>query len=217
LIAQNVALAVHKQGSALIHISTDHLFSGRQSFCSEDEPLAPLNYYATTKSLAESAVTKANHSALILRTNFFGWGHASRQSFTDWIIYSLRLNRELALFDNVFFTPILVDFLAIAAHELVEKGVTGVFNLVGEQRLSKYQFATILADKFLLPKHLLQPHSFNGSQLIAPRPKDMSLCNLKVRNALGREIGDVANFLTSLQELEISGRSAELLKSVTQG
>jgi dTDP-4-dehydrorhamnose reductase len=213
-IALNVALAAAKRGSALVHVSTDHLFAGSQSMCTEAEPPAPVNHYGRTKALAEAAVMNANPAALVLRTNFFGWGHAGRQSFTDWLIYNLRAGKELSLFDNVFFTPILADALALAVHELVEKGASGVFNLVGDQRLSKYEFARVLADHFSLPARLLLRHSFDGSELVAARPHDMSLDNHKAREALGRDLGNVAQFLAALRQQELSGRGVELLKSV---
>jgi dTDP-4-dehydrorhamnose reductase len=213
-IAQNVARAAASHGAAFVHISTDHLFSGMHSMCTEAEPPAPVNHYGRTKALAETAVMDANPAALVLRTNFFGWGHAGRQSFTDWLIYNLRAGKELSLFDNVFFTPILADALALAAHQLVETGASGVFNLVGDQRLSKYEFARMLADQFSLPQQLLLQHSFDGSELMAARPHDMSLDNRKAREALGRNLGDVPQFLAALHQQERSGRGAELLKSV---
>ncbi len=214
-ITRNVALAVAKYGAALIHISTDHLFSGRKSMIAEGEPYAPVNHYANSKALGEMAVINTNPSALVLRTNFFGWGHARRHSFTDWLIFNLRANKELSLFDDVFFTPILADVVALAAHELVEKGVSGIFNMVGDQRLSKYQFARILVEQFSLPEHLLLPCSLNVAELKAPRPTDMSLDNSKVREALGRDLGNVSHFLALLYQQEAHGRSAEMFCSVT--
>jgi len=213
-IAKNVAQVAAMHGAALVHVSTDHLFSGRRSMCTEAEPPEPVNHYGRTKALAETAVMQVNPAALVVRTNFFGWGHATRQSFTDWLIYSLRAGKDLSLFDNVFFTPILADALALAAHELVEKGASGVFNLVGDQRLSKYEFARILADHFSLPEHLLLPHSLDGSELVAARPHDMSLDNRKAREVLGSDLGKVPQFLAALRQQELSGRAVELLRSV---
>ena len=213
-IAKNVAHATAMVGAALVHVSTDHLFSGQQSLCTEVEPPQPVNHYGRTKALAEIAVMQVNPAALVVRTNFFGWGHATRQSFTDWLINNLRAGKELSLFDNVFFTPILADALALASHELVDKGASGVFNLVGDQRLSKYEFARILAEDFSLPEHLLLQHSFDGSELVAARPHDMSLDNRKAREVLGRNLGNVPQFLAALRQQELSGRGAELLKSV---
>lgn len=213
-IAENIADATAGRGILLIHISTDHLFSGVQSLYTEADPPEPVNQYGMTKALAETAVLQANPAALVVRTNFFGWGHSGRQSFSDWLIYNLRAGKELSLFDNVFFTPILADALALAAHELVDKGARGVFNLVGDQRLSKHEFALMLVDHFSLPRGLVRPHQLDGSELVAKRPYDMSLDNSKARQALGRDLGDVPQFLEALRTQELAGRRAELLKSV---
>ena len=214
-IAQNVALVAARQGAALIHISTDHLFSGGKSMCTEEDAPSPLNHYGRTKALAETAVLSANSTALILRTNFFGWGHHRRQSFSDWLVNNLRAGKPLNLYDNIFFTPILADELAKAAHQLIDKGVSGIFNLVGDQRLSKYEFASLLADYFQLSKQLLIRHSLGNSEHVAARPNDMSLDNSKARKVLGRNLGNDSDFLFALRQQELSGRAIEMLHSVS--
>src|SRR5205823_2508498 len=89
-IARNVAIAVAHSRAKLVHISSDHLFSGERSFYREDDPTQPLNEYGRSKVAAEEWVLQACPSALVIRTNFFGWGHCLRQSFSDWIIINLR-------------------------------------------------------------------------------------------------------------------------------
>jgi dTDP-4-dehydrorhamnose reductase len=182
--------------------------------CTEEDSPAPINHYARTKALAETVVMNGNPSALVLRTNFFGWGHPRRHSISDWLIYNLRMGNEVPLFTNVFFTPILIDTLALAAHQLVQNGASGIYNLVGDQRLSKFEFACKLANHFSLPTKLLLPQNSDDSKLLAARPKDMSLDNSKARKALGRNLGDVEQFLANLSAQESSGRNAELLKSI---
>ena len=213
-LAIRIAETTAHQAVKLIHISTDHLFSGTSSLCTEAEAPQPINQYGRTKALAEKGVLSANPDALILRTNFFGWGSANRQSFTDWLIYSLRAGQTLTLFDNVFVTPILADVLVVAAHDLVDKGATGIYNLVGDQRLSKFEFAVLLADQFMLPLELISPRHFDGSELVAARPRDMSLDNGKARQMLGRDLGKVPQFLEMLGKQESAGRSTELLAAV---
>jgi dTDP-4-dehydrorhamnose reductase len=213
-IAKQVAHAAACLAIPFIHISTDHLFSGHHSLSTETTLVQPLNQYAITKALAEAEVQKVNPAALIIRTNFFGWGHASRQSFSDWLINNLRANQDLPLFTDVFFTPILADALAFTAHELLEGGASGIFNVVGDERLSKYEFALLLADQFSLPRERIQPKQLNGSHLVARRPRDMSLDNQKARHALKRPLGGISSFLIELQTHERAGRPAELLNAV---
>lgn len=214
VIAAQVAYAAARMNVPLIHISTDHLFSGSHSLSTETTLVQPLNQYAITKALAETEVQKVNPAALIVRTNFFGWGHASRQSFSDWLINNLRANQDLPLFTDVFFTPILADTLAFAAHELLEVGASGIFNVVGDERLSKYEFALLLADQFSLPRERIFLKHISGSHLVAARPRDMSLDNQKTRQALGRNLGSISQFLLELQTQESAGRASELLNAV---
>lgn len=214
-IAENVARVAEITGIRLIHISTDHLFSGDQSMCSEDACPQPLNEYARSKYLAEKSVQQLCPHALIVRTNFFGWGHANRHSFSDWIIHSLRAGKVIYLFDDVYFTPLIADAVALAAHELVYLKASGIFNLVGNARLSKYDFAYKLARHFSLPTELIKRDQIANANLIANRPKDMSLSDTKIKNILGRDLGSLEESMKSLAIQEAQGRRLELLNAVS--
>lgn len=214
--ARNVAEAAAHKNIPLVHISTDHLFAGIQSLYSENEQPEPLNEYARSKLLAEEWIRQAHPEALVLRTNFFGWGHAYRQSFTDWILSNLRAGQSITLFDDVFFTPILADSLAIAAHGLLDQSASGIFNLVGDERVSKYQFAIRLAKAFGLPGELILRGRISNSNLLARRPPDMSLSNSKARSILGGGLGCLESFFSTLRRQELDGRREELFHAVTE-
>ncbi|MGZ8156285.1 MAG: SDR family oxidoreductase [Burkholderiales bacterium] len=215
-LARNVAQASKRVGSRLIHISTDHLFGGHRSFYRETDPAEPLNVYAQTKLLAEQWVGEACPDALIVRTNFFGWGHRLRQSFSDWIHYNLAAGKSLTMFDDVFITTILIDRLALYSHRLAALGASGIYNVAGDERLSKYAFGERFAETFGLSKSLLQRGKIAASQLSAKRPPDMSLDNAKARERLGTLLGTTAEFLQSLKEQDVAGRREELLAAVTE-
>jgi len=215
VIARNIARATAKRKISLVHISTDHLFSGDNSFSTEESLVEPINEYGRTKALAEKWVQAENPKALIIRTNFFCWGHGHRKSFSDWLIYNLREGQELSLFDDVYFSPILADTLVLVVHELVEKRISGVYNLVGDERISKYDFAITLCNEFDLSAGLIRRQQVKNSSLQAKRPRDMSLDNQKVRKLLGRKIGTVTQFLSMLHNQETEGRRAELLNAIS--
>lgn len=216
VLSRHVARATARLKIKLIHISTDHLFSGNGMMYREDAPPEPQNSYARTKLLAEQWVSDANPDALLLRTNFFGWGHAGRQSFSDWIISNLRSGRQITVFGDVYFTPILADKLAVIGHALVVQGVAGIFNVVGDERLSKYDFACKIADRFSLPRDLIKYGKITDSNLTAARPKDMSLDNRKARLLLNHRFGAVDDFVKILFQQEQEGRSDELRDAVME-
>lgn len=212
--ARSVAEATAARSTRLIHISTDHLFTGARPFVTEDETPQPMNQYAISKLTAEEWVRTAHPSALIVRTNFFGWGHASRRSFSDWILDSVRAGKMLSLFDDVFFTPILAGRVAAECHALVERGESGVFNICGDERISKYQFAVRLASVFGADDQLLNRSSIVGAGLKAPRPNDMSLDHAKARAALAAASRSLDADFRELQQQETGGRRDELMKAV---
>lgn len=215
-LARNVAQAAASRRIRLVHVSTDHLFAGTRSGYREDDAPEPLNEYARSKRLGEEWVLQADPGALVLRTNFFGWGHARRQSFSDWIISGLRAGKRLTLFEDVYFTPILADALALAAHRLAALPAAGVINLTGDERLSKYAFAMRLAAAFGLPGELIQHDKISQSGLHAKRPSDMSLDNTRARDLLGTGLGRLDDYFLALRRQEEEGRREELIHAVTE-
>lgn len=212
-LAVNVAEACARLGVSLVHISSDHLFSGDAPWADEDWPVAPVNVYGRTKAEAETGVLDACPSALVVRTNFYGWGTRYRTSFSDFIIQGLRAGRSLNLFDDVFYTPILIDSLVRATHELVDQGASGIFHVVGSERVSKYKFGLALAERFGLDTGLINLASIDGQSGLVQRPQDMSLSINKISKLLHQPIPALAEDIERLywqEEHEVSKELAQV-------
>ena len=209
-LAATVARACADLDIPLIHISTDHLFSGEQAQVNESAPIAPVNQYARTKAEAEIQVLDNHPHVLVLRTNFFAWGPSYRQSFSDIIIEALRAGEEITLFKDVFFTPILVEVLVEAAHELVATNSEGIFHLVGDERISKFDFGQKLADTFGLDSSFIKSGLLRDHEELVERPQDMSLSNRKASALLGRNFGDIDEQLAGLLQQENLGIAHEV-------
>ena len=199
-LTSNIAFAAYLHGAKLVHISTDHLFDGSLSMRTENDETRTLNNYAKTKLQSEEVVTKECPEALIIRTNFYGWGTSYRRSFSDEIIYSLKNGKEIYLFEDVYYTPILINVLVDVVHNLIKKTATGIFNIVGDERLSKYDFGIKLAEEFCLNTKLICSTQLIKREDLVRRPLDMSLDNKKVKNILGIEIGEVGIHLKILRK-----------------
>ena len=211
-LAINISRVCAKLKIPFAHISTDHLFSGNEAFVDENFPTSPINTYGGTKAEAELRVQDENPDALVIRTNFFGWGTHYRQSFSDFIIRALRAKKKLELFDDVFYSPILVEALALATHDLMALNAKGVFNVVGDQRLSKFDFGLQLAKEFDLDGGLIQASQITRQSLLVKRPLDMSLSNKKAVGFLGRDFGTISDHLSRLHQQEKNGMTMELEK-----
>ncbi len=212
LLAVNIAKVCSMFKVPFAHISTDHLFSGNDELADEDYPRSPVNIYGRTKAEAELRVLEANPDALVIRTNFYGWGTSYRQSFSDFIIRALRVEKELELFDDVFYTPIVAEALAQATHDLIALKSKGIFNIVGGQRLSKFDFGLKLAKEFDLNETLIKATQLSKQSSLVKRPLDMSLSNKKAVDLLGRDFGIIDDHLSRLRQQEENGMAMELGK-----
>jgi dTDP-4-dehydrorhamnose reductase len=200
-LAANVATASKACGASLIHISTDHLFDGSKSLVDEEEPVKPLNVYSRTKADAELIVLKSRPDALVIRTNFYGWGTSYRSSFSDFIITSLKANRSIGLFSDVYFTPIFVDILQDVVLKLWDRKCSGIFNVVSDQRISKFDFGVIVANKFRLNSKLIEPTKFANRSDLVSRPQDLSLSNDKTSLTLDLSLGSPSAHLIQMAGL----------------
>jgi dTDP-4-dehydrorhamnose reductase len=213
-LAANIASVAFQLKVPLVHISTDHLFSGLIKNQTELSQPCPINEYGRSKLNAERAVMDINPSTLIFRTNFYGWGSSKKQSFSDWIIYQLRAGIKINLFNDVFYTPILISNFVRAAHQLIDKSASGIYNLVGSERLSKYDFAVSVAQVFDLPEDLLVQSSISDAKHLVKRPRDMSLSNSKIVRELGVNFPNTLASLHELRNQEEAGLSREIFHSI---
>ncbi len=193
----------------MIYISTDHLFLGNESLVNEDHPISPVNVYAKTKAEAEACVL-VDAETLIIRTNFYGWGTSYRHSFSDMIINSLRAHKKIILFKDIYYTPLLVETLVNIVHELVQRKFTGIFNVVGDDRISKYDFGLNLAKVFNLDSGLIDPGKISDCPSLVQRPQDISLSNQKVSECLNKKIGGLDQHFLILKVQEEKGLKGEL-------
>lgn len=198
VLAERVAAVCEALSIKLIHISSDQLFDGNSQYYLESSIPSPLNVYGRTKYQAEIEVGRVAPSALILRTNFYCWGTAYRQSYSDYLLRSVRTKALVEVPSDIYFTPMLVSELVDVVNGLLSHGCYGVYNVSSDVRLSKYDFARLLVSHMGGPVDRLRP--ILSSQLgdRAPRPLDMSLCNTKASIVIGRPIGDVSHQLSFL-------------------
>ena len=161
----------------------------------------PLNFYAETKYQGELSVLEVSSDALIIRTNFFGWGTPLRSSFSDWILRSLEDHQPLNMFSDGYFTPILINDLIDLIIKLVTSNMNGTFNVAGADRVSKYEFACELARTFGHSTERINPVNMDSFNFKAARPKDMSLWSQKTESILNRPMPTLIESLLRLKAL----------------
>lgn len=162
----------------IVHVSTDHLFSGKQTkpYDEISQPF-PQNYYAKTKFLGEKEV-KSTQDYMIIRTNFFGLDKKNKNSFSDKIVNKLRNKNQISLWSNVYFSPLHIENLVYLIDFIVKRKIKGIFNFAS-QKISKYRLGILIANELNLNKSLIKKNLFDKNKFVR-RPLNMSLNNNKI-------------------------------------
>ena len=199
LIPENLAKVCYKLDIMFVHISSDHLFSGLNPYSTEYSEISPLNVYGTSKAKAEEKVISSNPESLIIRTNFFCWGTSYRTSFSDFLINAIREKRKISLFTDIFYTPIYDRNLIEFVHTLINSNYKGIFNIVGSERVSKYEFGKMIFNNFSGDMDLITKVQYEKQMNLIQRPSDMSLSNDKLVETLNVKIEKLEDQINHLK------------------
>jgi dTDP-4-dehydrorhamnose reductase len=197
-VPAQLANATVERGIRFVHISTDAVFDGekKDAYTEEDTPNPP-GVYSQTKLDSEYAVLIANPEAIVARVNFFGWSLSNNHSLSEFFFNNLSEGKNVNGFTDIIFCPILVNVTARLLLEMLEKNLSGLYNVAGPQPMSKYQFGVEIAQAFGLREDLISPRSVLQSGLTAKRSPNLWLSTHKLSTDLGHEI---PSFSTSLGE-----------------
>ena len=193
-----LAKACAGRGIRLVHISTDAVFDGKKDgFYTEDDAPNPINVYSKTKFESERAVLRNNPNAIVARVNFYGWSLSGRRSLAEFFHNNLTNNKSMSGFTDIIFCPMFVGHTSRLLLAMLEKGLTGLYHVVGSQAMSKYQFGVEIARKFSLRESEISPKSILSSGLTARRSNNLSLSIHKLSTDLGQSVPE---FSTGLNE-----------------
>jgi dTDP-4-dehydrorhamnose reductase len=202
IASQRLAQLAQELDAQFVYVSTDSVFDGHEGNYRESDIPHPLNVYAETKLSAERAVLKSHSSPLIVRVNFYG---SKKGKLADWIVDQLSTGKPIPGFTDVFFCPLLAQDLGDVIFEMLDAELTGIYHVVGSEKISKYEFAVRLATIFGFNPDLVSPSLLNDAKLRAARPRDLSLSSAKVSAALDRAMPDVDSGLQKFKRLRDSG------------
>ncbi len=182
-----------KRGVRIIHISTDAVFDGtKESIYTEADKPNPLSIYARTKLDGENAVLLRNSAAAVARVNFFGWSLSGDRSLSEFFFSHLRAGKLCNGFTDVWFCTMFVGDLADTLVRMLEKGLSGLYHVVGSEALTKYDFGVRIARQFGFDEKLIRPISVEESGLMAKRSRKLRLSVHKLSTDLGLEIPGVS-------------------------
>jgi dTDP-4-dehydrorhamnose reductase len=200
-----IAEMAAQSDTRLIHVSTDSVFDGERGDYTETDTPAPVNVYANTKLQGEREVLRRNPAASIARVSLYGWNAQNKESLAEWILRELTLGNTVPGFSDVHFCPVLANDVAEILFALLDQNLTGVYHIVGSERVSKCEFARRVASTFGFDPRQVVPTLLADAKLKARRPQDTSLNTGKICGALGRPMPDVEAGLRRFARLRENG------------
>lgn len=152
----NLLHAAEHYKSFFIFLSTDFVFDGEKGMYREDDATGSVNYYGTTKVLAEEKVKSYAFNWSVVRTVLvYGATYSGRDNIVTSVAKALQKGEQLKIYDDQVRTPTYVADLANALVSIIEKKAKGVFHISGEDVRTPYQIAIEVADFLHLDKSLI--------------------------------------------------------------
>ncbi|GMV54042.1 MAG: SDR family oxidoreductase [Chlorobi bacterium] len=183
----------------LVHLSTDYIFNGERGPYAENDTPAPINYYGKTKLSGENAVITSGISSTIIRTNVVYSPFPSRPDFVHSVLKSAETNSPVRAASDLYGNPTYVDDLAEAIVRVIETAAQGIYHVGGSDYVSRYQFATKIAEVFKLDTSLIHAVQAADLQLPAKRPLRAGLSTSTTEAVLGLRFRGIESGLICLR------------------
>lgn len=184
--AGHVARACAARGIYLIHVSTDYVFAGDKGApYTEDDPVAPLNYYGLTKLEGERRVLNSGAQALVVRTQSL-YGLRGR-NFVRAILNQLQQGKkELSVVADQVSAPTYTRHLADLLLALAERRPgPGVVHAASTGACSWWAFACAIVARVQSDARVAKKSS-SEMNYPARRPAYSVLDTTRLRALIGR-------------------------------
>ena len=165
---------------ALVQVSTDMVFDGRQAPYGVTDPPNPICRYGEQKAQAEAAVHERHPRAVIGRLPLLlGSGQGPDPTFLGHMIAQLLKAQPVTLFTDEWRTPVDAQSAAQGLLKILDSKAMdseiGILHLGGPIRISRYNLGKMAAHQIGAPNKLLRPSSLTDYKGPEPRPADLAL------------------------------------------
>ena len=199
-VTQNVIDACKEYGSKLVFVSSAFVFDDKGKIFTDGYKTNPINYYGETKALSEVAIKESLNDYLILRTDQpYGKSESwQKDDNVKRILKKLNNNQESKEPTDWYNNPTYLDDFVQATIKLIKDDKVGIYNLVGPDFISRYEWALKIAEVFGKNKNLIVPTDSGTFNLPAKRPTSR-LSNEKVTKETGTSFLGVEKGLKKLK------------------
>lgn len=183
---KNLIIAARINNARVIHFSTDYVFDGKNGPYSEEDVPNPISFYGREKLASENALKTSDVNHTIIRTLvLYGTGEKVKSNFVLWMIDKLKNNEPVNIVTDQISNVTMIEDLALGTMRIVDRGCSGIYNIAGNDILSRYDFAMKVCEVFGYDKGLVRPITTELLNQPAPRPMKSGLTTYKAEAELG--------------------------------
>ncbi|MFA6490146.1 MAG: SDR family oxidoreductase [Candidatus Micrarchaeia archaeon] len=197
---EGICEAANSSGAKLVFLSTSFVFGSQGGILDEESRPLPINAYGTSKFHGESCVAEHSKDFLILRIDqpFGPRAEWQKQDMVAWTLSRARQGREFNVVSDWFNQPTYLPDLFMAMDSLIGKKQRGLFHCTGQERISRFEWARLIAKTYGIPPVLAKPVSASSLNLPALRP-DVRLSCAKLAKITGLSPTPIGRALAELK------------------
>ena len=174
-VTEHFAKHCAAQNIPFLFTSTDLVFDGKNGpYATTDSP-NPIMIYGKQKLEAEEKILKAFPKAIIARMPLMYGLPKNGLGFMNAWLRNLQAGKNIYCFTDEYRTATFGGDAAQGIFILLKNNASGIFHLGGPERMSRFEFATQMAEYFGLNKNLIIPSLQKEVNMPAKRPADVSL------------------------------------------
>lgn len=186
---RHVALAAHRNGARLIHISTDYVFSGtKTSPYLENDPPQPTGWYGETKFRAEQQAQQIFGASgyLIVRIAWLYGKHG--KNFVSTMLRLAQQQKPLRVVNDQTGSPTYTKTVVRAIQALLDCDLSGVVHVVNSGTCTWYEFTQAILELTGITGVGVVPITTEELGRPAPRPKFSVLDTSKFTATTGQTL-----------------------------
>lgn len=192
-----------------IVFSSDYVFDGITGCYDEASAVNPLNEYGRQKVELERLIEQnfPGNYILIRLSKIYGL-EKSDNTLIDQIIHSLLTGKQVFAAADQIFSPISLPDVVNGIIEIQKHGARGVYNLCGNEKMSRLELARRICETIGGNQNLIIPITLKDLKEPFIRPKRTDLVNEKIRTATQLNIRSLSSSVEFIAEqYQASGRT----------
>ena len=172
--------------SRLAFFSTEYVFDGKNGPYGENDETDPISEYGRTKLEGEQIALNLPES-LVIRTTVVYSHSLGGKNFLMQILRKGALREDMNVPDDQYSNPTHAGNLADFTLELIKLKKSGIYNIVGKDLMSRYEFALKICEIFGLNPDFIHPKRTRDLSQMARRPLKAGLKTSKIFSKLNKE------------------------------